>query len=251
MDGVFADGSLIRRVDAEAALLMGGGRALLMQLAHPGVAAGVHDHSDFSGDPWRRLTGTLNAMYTIVFGTRAQAEATAAALDRVHERVRGEAYSANDPELKLWVHATLVDTAVQVHRRFLAPLSAEDASTYYEESKVLAELLGIPRSLQPGTYGDFRAFVRHEVATLEVSEQARAVARSVLHPRVPLVAEPVAELARQVTVGLCPAPLRHQYGLGWDRARELALNAAGLASRQTLGRVPAPLRRLPTVGRAA
>jgi uncharacterized protein (DUF2236 family) len=251
MDGVFPKGSLIRKVDAEAALLLGGGRALLLQLAHPGVAQGVHEHSDFGGDPWRRLTGTLNAMYTIVFGSLEQAEKTAAALDRVHDRVTGPGYAANDPELKLWVHATLVDTAIRIHRRFLVPLSADEETTYYAESMVLAELLGIPRGVQPPTYEDFRAYVRDMVTTLEVSDHAREVATAVLHPRLPVVAAPFAELARQITVGLCPVPLRTQYGLGWDRGRELALRGAGLASRQTLGRLPAPLRRVPGAARAA
>jgi uncharacterized protein (DUF2236 family) len=245
MDGIFPKGSLIRRVDSEAALLLGGGRALLLQLAHPGVAAGVYEHSDFAGDPWRRLTGTLNAMYTIVFGSTEQAEQTAAALDRVHDRVTGAGYAANDPALKLWVHATLVDTAIRIHRRFLTPLRPDEEATYYDESMVLAELLGIPRSAQPATYDEFRAYVREMVRTLEVSDHARNVAGAVLHPKLPLLAEPLAGLARQISVGLCPEPLRTQYGLRWDPARELALQAAGLASRQTLGRLPAPLRRVP------
>ena len=155
--GVFPPGSIIRRVDSEAALILGGGRALLLQLAHPSVAQGVADHSDFRQNPLRRLMGTLDAMYTIVFGSTDKAEAQAEALDRVHSRVTGPGYEANDPDLKMWVHATLVDTAIRVHRRFLTPLRRDEECEYYEQSMILADLLGVPREVQPSDYAAFRA----------------------------------------------------------------------------------------------
>ena len=243
--GIFPPDAVVRRVDSEAVLILGGGRALLMQLAHPLVARGVAEHSGFESDPWSRLQRTLSAGYTIVFGTREQAEQTAAAVHAVHERVRGERYVANDPDLLLWVHATLVDTGLRVHRRFLGGLTAPDAERYYAESMTVAEMLGVPRAAQPADLTAFRDYVRSTVASLEVSDEARQLARSVLRPGLPFVVEPLAELARQLTVGLLPRPLREQYGFGWDRQRKAALLAAGLAARQLLPRVPGVLRKVP------
>ena len=94
----FAADAVIRRVDAEGSILLGGGRALLLQLAHPKVAAGVAEHSDFEGDPLRRLRGTLEATYTIVFGTDEAAAEVADRVQRIHAHVTGPGYEANDPD---------------------------------------------------------------------------------------------------------------------------------------------------------
>lgn len=246
MDGLFPRGSVIRRVDGEAVLLLGGGRALLMQLAHPMVAQGVAEHSEFEADPFSRLRRTLEASYTIVFGSVEDAERTAAGIRAVHERVVGAGYRATDPELLLWVHATLVDTAMRVYRRLIRPLSPADAATYYAQSMAVAELLGVPLDHQPPDLDTFRAYVRHMVATLRVSSTARQVASAVLHPKLPWVAGPLAALAREMTVGLLPPPLRHQYGLRWDGRRQAALLAATAASRAVLPRVSSTIRHAPT-----
>lgn len=242
---LFPKGSIIRRVDGEGVLLLGGGRALLMQLAHPKVAAGVAEHSDFSYDPLKRLRRTLEVTSSIVFGSVENAHRESAGLRAVHDHVTGADYQANDPELLLWVHATLVDTALRVHDRFLRRLGTDERQRYYEESCTLAEVLGVPRSMQPPDLAAFRAYVREMVASLEVSDTARQVAHDVLHPRLPLVTGPLLEVARQVTVGLLPAPLRRQYGLSWDPARGAALDLAARSSRVLLPRVPRSLRRAP------
>ena len=245
--GIFPRDAVIRRVDGEMALILGGGRALLMQLAHPMVARGVAEHSGFQADPFSRLQRTLNAGYTIVFGTEEQARETAAVVAAVHDRVTGPGYYANDPELLMWVHATLVDTALRVHARFLGPLSADEAERYYRESTTVGEMLGVPLEAQPPDLRSFREYVRRMVGTLEVSDDAKRLAADVLHPKLPWVAEPLFTLARQLTVGLLPRPLREGYGLTWDSRRKAALLAAGAACRQVLPRVPGPLRRVPPV----
>jgi uncharacterized protein (DUF2236 family) len=243
--GLFPDDAVIRRVGGETILLLGGGRALLMQLAHPQVAAGVADHSGFESDPFGRLRRTLEATYTIVYGTEQEADLVARQLWAVHERVTGPGYRANDPELLMWVNATLIDTALRVHARFLRPLSPADAERYYQESAVVAEALGVPRDLQPPDLAGFRDYMRHMVGSLRVSDIARRLADSVLHPQLPWPAEPGMALARELTAGLLPRPLREQFGLSWDRNRKAALLLAGAASRQVLPRVPLLVRRAP------
>jgi uncharacterized protein (DUF2236 family) len=247
---LFASDAAVRQVNGEGVLLLGGGRALLMQLAHPLVARGVADHSDFEHDAFARLRRTLEASFTMVFGSADEARRTAEAVRAVHDRVTGAVYAANDPALLLWVHATLVDTAIRVYQRFVGPLSDGVAGRYYEESTVIAELLGVPRHRQPADLPAFREFVRTSVATLEVSETARRLAHAVLHPDVPWFGEPLFALARQITVGLLPLPLRLQYGLRWDSRRKAALDAAAATSRRLLPRVPPALRRAPALNLA-
>ena len=239
---------MIRRVDGELVLLLGGTTALLMQLAHPLVARGVAEHSGFEADPFARLQRTLDAGYSIVFGDEDAARRAARRIHNVHRRVTGEGYEANDPELLLWVHSTLVDTALRVHTRFLGPLPRHEAEAYYLQSTQVAELLGVPLDRQPADLEAFRSYVRHQVSTLQVSDEARTLARSVLHPRVSLgrvVGEPISLVARNLTAGLLPDPLRRAYGLSWDPARQAAFTAACLAVRQLLPRVPGRLRRAP------
>ena len=245
MGGLFADDAVIRRVSGETILLLGGGRALLMQLAHPQVAAGVADHSGFEADPFGRLRRTLEAAYTVVHGTEEDADLVARQLWAVHERVTGPGYRANDPELLMWVHATLVDTALRVHARFLGPLSAADSERYYAESMRVAEVLGVPLDVQPPDVRAFRNYVRTMVGTLDVSDTARRLAGAVLHPKLPRPVEPGMVLARELTAGLLPRRLREQFGLGWDRNRKAALLLAGVASRAVLPRVPSVVRRAP------
>src|ERR1700704_720385 len=120
--GLYEDDSITRRVNRENILLLGGGRALLMQLAHPKVAAGVDDHSDFRPRPIRRLRRTVVMTMAIVFGKRETALAAARSVNQAHGRVQGEDYRALDPDLLLWVHATLVDSALVTYEKFVPPL---------------------------------------------------------------------------------------------------------------------------------
>ena len=245
---MFAYDAVIRRVDGEGVLLLGGGRALLMQVAHPSVAQGVAEHSDFESDPWSRLMGTLEATYTIVFGTDEQAERMAAAVHAVHERVTGDGYRANDPALLCWVNATLVDTALRVYSTVVGQLSTADQEAFYRQATEVAELLGCPRSEQPPDLASFRDYVRTMVATLEVTPPARKIAASIWNPDLPVPAPltgPPSALAKFLTAGMLPAPLRHQYGLTWDRRRKAALVRALAAARVAYPLLPRPLREAP------
>lgn len=255
---MFAPGSAIWTVDREAALLLGAGRALLLQIAHPLVAAGVAQHSRFARDPWGRLTRTLETTYSIVFG---DASATSAALARfaaVHRRVRGATgetagswtagtpYDAADPALRLWVHATLVDTSLLVYERFVAPLSAGEAAAYYEDSRVLGRLVGVPEAVLPPTLDDFRAYLAEMLANgIAVGATARALARQIFRPPGAVALALVGLMARFVTIGLLPAAVREQYGYHWTPARERALGAFTRAVRTTVPALPPVLRVVP------
>ncbi|MBM4443638.1 MAG: DUF2236 domain-containing protein, partial [Candidatus Rokubacteria bacterium] len=106
------------------------GRALLLRIAHPAVAAAVARHSRYRADPLARLLRTLRPTLAIVFGTPAEA---AARINAVHTRVAGPGYRATDPALLAWVLATLIDTALLMHDRFVRPLPAPVRARYYDE----------------------------------------------------------------------------------------------------------------------
>lgn len=245
MRGLFADDAVIRRVWAEPLLVFGGGRALLLQLAHPGVAAGVAQHSMFRAEPFRRLRHTLETIGTIAYGDDRQVHDALTTMRRVHEGITGPGYDARDPELVLWVHATVVETVLVMLERCLRPLPAPDAEQYYAECVVVAEVLGVPRDMQPSGLAEFRAWYDGMVASLPVTDEARRLARAVLHPEVDWVVEPWAAAMRQFTVSLLPDRLRRAYGLDWDLPRQALFTAAQLTARQVLPRLPVRLRMVP------
>lgn len=242
-DSLFPESATIRKVSREGVLLAGAGRALLLQVAHPAIAQGVADHSDFGADPYRRLQGTLDYLVGVIFGTRAEAEHVSALVDAVHGHIVGPGYSARDPQLQVWVNATLFDTTLLIYERIFGPLA--DAEALYQEYAVVATSLGCPRGSWPANLASFRVYWAGMVRTLQVSDTGRKVARGVLHPRLgtmPVTLWPSLPVHRFVTTGLLPAPIRRQYGLTWDARREVVLKLALLGMRVVYPRVPVLLR---------
>lgn len=251
--GLFGPGSMAWRVDRELVVLAGGSCALLMQAAHPVVAAGVLQHSTYATDPFGRLMRTLTSSFDVVFGTRSTAEATIRRVNAIHRGVRGRrpddgsAYDALDPEALLWVHATLVDTALRVYGRFVGPLSAAEEQAYHEEAAGVARLLGLPADGLPTTVGELRSWMASMLADgrVRVTPGAREIARTVLAP-LPWVPRPVWEVAHLVSTSVLPPVLRRQYGLRWSPARERGMERVAAAVRTVLPRVPGALRIAPS-----
>ncbi len=248
----------------EGALLLGGGRALIMQVAHPLVAAGVGEHSRYREQPWGRLFRTLDLYTTVIFGTQVEVEAVGRRLWGVHGRVRGvlgegggryevgTPYAARDPALLMWVHATLVDTALVVYERFLGQLGARDRARYYEEQKVLGERFGLPLDRQPAKLGDLGDYVQDMLRSdaLATTSVLRDVADSVLHPPLPSLARPAVELVNLATVGLLPTRLRRDLNLRWGPAHELVLAGSRQALRAAIPFLPSFARTFPRARRA-
>ena len=262
---LFGPQSLSWRVNRETTLLLAGGRALLLQIAHPLVAAGVADHSRFEHEPLQRLWRTLDLTLTMVFGSAADALIAVRQIERVHAHVRGTLqqdvgpfrrgtpYDANDPQLLLWVHATLVDSGRRAYERFVAPLSSAERNALYEESRVSARLFGIPPRLIPATFDDFRRYMRDMLAgpTLAVGDTSRAIAAALLSPPLPFGIRHVASMTRLFTIGLLPAPIRSRYGYAWSSLHERALQAATVAIRTGLPVLPSLVRNFPHARRAS
>lgn len=250
-EGLYPEGSITRRVNRENVLLLGGGRALLMQLAHPKVAAGVDQHSDFRKRPIQRLRRTIRMTMAIVFGDHETAMAAARMVNQTHGRVRGEGYRALDPGLLLWVHATLVDSALVTYETFVKPLSGRERDEFYQESKVLGALLGIPQDVFPALHRDFEAYVASMVASGEVSvgPTARELGRLVLRPNLRLLPGPAMVPFEVVTAGLLPAALREQYGLSWSSRQERLFRLMVKAIPRLVAVTPPVLRVWPLPGR--
>jgi uncharacterized protein (DUF2236 family) len=248
---MFGPGSLTWRVNGEAALLLGGGRALILQVAHPQVAAGVAEFSGYREDPWGRLRRTLEVTLTIVFGDSETSRAASEGLRRTHQRVAGtddggEPYRALDPELLLWVHATLIDTSLTIYERYVAALTLRERSLYYEEMKALGEAYSIPRDAMPADHAAFRRYWASMLADgLRVTETTREVAGALLRPDLPRVAWPAIEAIRLVTVGTLPERLRDELELDWGPGRERLLAASQFAIRRLIPALPALVRRFP------
>ncbi|MEY2403374.1 MAG: hypothetical protein QOD38_925 [Acidimicrobiaceae bacterium] len=218
------------RVNAEPVVFLGGGRALLLQVAHPKVAAGVEQHSTYATDPWGRLFRTVDVMAKLAFAAPEVSVAQSRWLERMHRRVagvteEGDRYTALDPDLLLWVWATLSDTALLMYESVRRPLSAERRVRYYEESKLVAHACGVPPERCPSTLADFNAYFDRVVADdLRVTDAGRAVAHATMVPPLPgRLGSAAARPNQLVTAGLLPPKVRAGYGFEWSQQREREL----------------------------
>jgi uncharacterized protein (DUF2236 family) len=245
-DGYFQPESVIRRVgNSPLVPFLGGGPAVLLQVAHPLVAAGVVYHSDYKTDLWQRLLRTLRALYLIVYGSKEEAEAAGESVQAVHAHVYGRTreqlgpfpagtpYSASDPELMLWVHATLVEASLTAHRRFVGRLAPEEEEAYYAEMGLVARLFGLPSTALPARLADFREYLDAQLAGREicVTALAREVAAVILDAPLPAPLRVLVPAHRLATTALLPQRVREEYGLRWSRAHTLPLALAARSLR--------------------
>jgi uncharacterized protein (DUF2236 family) len=261
-------------------LLLGAGpRALLLQLAHPLVAEGVAEHSDFQADPWSRLAATLRSYLRIVYGTAASARGEIRRLNQLHRSISGAVrdesarerygsrYQARDPELSLWVHATLVDSTIAAYEAWIEPLSWERRARYYEETKPVGRAFGIPVELLPDDIDAFEAYLDRMLepgGPIVVGDLARDLAESVLRPPlgpaippglgdagsrfaswldgVPAVAY---EWLMWPAIGLLPPSVRDAYELRWGLRERLVSAWLVGAWRAWRPLLPASFRQMP------
>jgi len=261
--GYAGPASVTWRLAREYVLLLGAGRAVLMQLAHPLVAAGVFQHSNFLSDPLGRSYRTVEFTQILAFGSRDEVHAIARHVNRLHHPVTGAlgeeaghytaatAYRAQDPALLLWVYATLVDSALAVYPLLVGPISRADQRRYYEETKRTAVLLGVPRDLLPTTLEDFEAYIHATLSgsALVVTPAARVLGRQLLAlplPQALRFAQPLAHsLATQLTIGFMQPRLRDLYGYSWGPQRQWLFMLGAATIRHLLPLTPPRLRYTP------
>jgi uncharacterized protein (DUF2236 family) len=250
-----------RKINRETIVLLGWGRAILLQFAHPLVAAAVADYSQFRQHPggyFGRARQTVGAMLTMTFGTEEQASAVAARINAIHAQINGTLrhpagifpagtpYSARDQQLLCWVHATVIDSMILAYQRFVGPLSREEQDRYCAEAAATAPMLGIEQSLVPANARELDCYVRSmlDSGQIDVTDTARMLSQGLLSP--PLgPAAPLFRLARLTTIGLLPPVIREGYGFAWDERRERSFHRCVAMLRRTRSVLPQVVREWP------
>jgi uncharacterized protein (DUF2236 family) len=237
--GIFGPDSVSWRVNRESALFLAAGRAALLQLAHPWVAAALDQHSNLLGDPLARFHNTFRVVLTMSFGSLEQVLASSRHLYRLHTRIqgpileavadypKGSRYRANEANALLWVHATLIDSALVAYECVRPPLTVEDRERYYAETKRFAALFGIPAEVLPEDWAAFEAYNRGMWASnaLGVNALSRQLGQALLRGAGSRVHIPA--WYRALTAAWMPERLRVEFQLEFG-AREQAAAARAM-----------------------
>jgi uncharacterized protein (DUF2236 family) len=257
--GLFGQG-VVRTINGEGVVwLCGGGRALLLQLAHPFVADAVLKYSRFRSHPLARLHDTLAVSFAYLFGDAAQARAAVSGVNRLHQRIggtleqpvgtypAGTTYRALDPDLLLWVYATSVDSWLIAYTHFVQELTPAQQQTYWAEAREAAPVWRIPPEQLPAELSTLRTWMstRIEYQEVVVSQTARDMARAVFRPPSRWALWPFLAPLEPITVWLLPPAIRAGYGYTWGPRREAVLAHFAAASRWLVPRVPPRLRKVP------
>ncbi|MFD5243557.1 oxygenase MpaB family protein [Amycolatopsis sp. NPDC058340] len=260
--------SVAWQVVGDRRLLLGAGTALLLQVAHPVVGAGVHDHSNYTEDPWGRLDRTIDSLLSQVFGGQA-AIAEAERLREMHKAIKGvdqhgERYHALNPEAYWWVHGSTFWTTVRMHEVFVHRLSGTEKRRFYAEWRRLGLLLGLREHHMPEDLEGFEAYFDDVVANrLEDNRTVRELLQSITMRDTPpppwwflpdALWRPVRPAGGNVltlcAIGLLPQPLRDRLSLKWTDADERRLRRLGAVTRAAGKRVPDRFRLYPKAYRA-
>lgn len=250
VDGFFSADSMVRRLHRERLVLFSGVRALLMQACDPLGVVGFQRHSVIFDDPQARLQRTDERMSRIYFGSREEAEETGRVVRAMHRRVRGKTparygpiakgtpYDASDPQLGLWVLATLADSALVYYERIFGGLAAEERERYWSEYRRVGELLGLPPDSMPATHQELKQYIGGRLGdgSLWISDERRNQAvRMILEPPysgwLRAAVTPVTETIKLISTGLLPPEIRRLFGFSWDPGRETLLRSSLLQLR--------------------
>jgi len=230
-----------RRLNGERLVILSWSRAILLQMAHPLIATGVAQHSTFRGGAGaaaRRAHHTIGAMRALTFGDESAREATLSRIRAIHRMVHGTLprpagpfaagtpYSAEDPELLLWVHATLLESIPDIYQRLVAPLTPGELDAFCGESAATLLALGGDPNGVPRTWEALCRYIEaiHRSGVLAVTQEARDIAHAVLTPRVAGLPLPGGSIHRLITIGLLPESIRQAYGFTWNDARARRLD---------------------------
>ncbi|WP_081612337.1 oxygenase MpaB family protein [Curtobacterium flaccumfaciens] len=232
----------LRRFLADSTPVAAGGRAILLQIADPVVAAGVRRHSDFARRPQQRLAHTLMFIYAVVIGTESDSATATGFVNHAHGPVAG----ADDVDRQLWVAATLFDSARRAHDLFGTKVSAARAEQVLAAYAPIATALRVPAERWPTSVAAFDRYWQQTLDGLQVTDDARGVVRDLLHPRfAPLWVRAAMPLVRIVTVGMLPEPVRTAYGFAWGRREERRFRRTVRVVAGVRALVPRALLRLP------
>ena len=247
---------IAHRINRERLVVLGWSRAILLQIAHPLIAAGVVQHSSFRGGAVQaavRLHHTVSAMLSLVFGEPEVRAAAIARIRTIHTTVNGTLsattgpfpagtpYSAEDPALLLWVHATLLDSTADIYQRVVGTLSAAELDTLCQEAAPLLGELGGDAATTPLTWNALQQYLAtvYRSGVLAVSTEAKELGLAVLSPRAGRVVVPFSGVQTLLTVGLLPDQVRQAYGFEWSPAHQRRFDRAIRLLRRVRRTLPA------------
>ncbi|CEJ61949.1 hypothetical protein PMG11_10465 [Penicillium brasilianum] len=236
----------IQKVVQEAILLAGGAAAILLQVAEPGVGKGVDEHSNFAYRPMDRLRTTMTYVYCMAFGSRSEKEAVIAMVHRAHAVVKGPDYSADDPNLQLWVAATLYAVGIELYQQMFGRMTEEDADSIYREYSILAVSLRVRPGMWPVSRRAFWEYWDQQIETMHITENAQRVAKDLLwNKELPLHVRFLLPLVRLTTAEMLPKRIREAYGLKSTKIRR-GLYRVGLGfTKATYPCLPKTIRTYP------
>ena len=257
--GIHGPDSPAWRLQRESVVFLGGGRAALLQLAHPYVAYGVEQHSKTRTDVIGRFQRTFMAVFAMTFGDLQEAFTAARRVHQVHTKIvgafpeaigpyaKGESYHANDARALLWVYATLIDSVITTTELVRGKVAPAEKEAYYRDTWSFARLFGIPDELLPPDWTAFQSYFDQMIgsSTITVATPARDMARFLFGRGPGQDQSRLASLLELATAGLLPEKLREQFGLPFG-LREKAELAAVIATLRAAHRaLPRTLRYLP------
>ncbi len=243
--GILGPQSIAWQLGGDLGLFIGGGRAALLQLAHPFVAHALDHHSRARTDIVGRFQRTFKNVFAMVFGELDDAFAAARRVHAIHTRVRGTIpyaigcwpagteYAANDVDALRWVHATLIDTTLVVREHLDGSLASDLKDRYVIEMNRFAALFGIPHTLLPDSWAAHAAYMARMLSSdrLAVAPCAREMARFLIG-RGGATQPPLGRVTEAITAALLPANLVAQFELRPAPRRA----TAGLAAFRTIYR---------------
>ena len=221
-EGLFGPNSMHWKIYRTPGIILGSYRALLLQIAHPAVADGVRQFSDFKADYLGRAERTFTNMIKIYFGDQATALKSGLGLHHMHNMIRGkvamtsggdeEQYCANDPELLLWVLATLIDTSLELYETICEPLNEKDKELFYKESKLTAAVMGIPAVIFPKDLDSFYKYYKEMLTgeELVINEVTKSLTLDIFKP--PYFPSYIAKI---LAAGFLPSRFREELELSF------------------------------------
>jgi uncharacterized protein (DUF2236 family) len=252
-------GGAVWKIAGDARLFAASGYALLLQVMHPTVGAGVTEHSAFKRDPWSRLIRTIDYTSAMTYGGPEVGWEVGRRMHRMHEQISGvrpdgERYSALDPGPYAWVHATLADSIIRGHLLFCGPLSDRETEEFWREWRRMGALIGVEGGKLPETFAGLGTYVDETVAgelvDTEAAQDVLAALRDPAAPPLPAMRGPIWRALRWpptrvgwlTTLGMLPPLLRERLGLTWRTDMELRFRMVARISRASHPLMPPQAR---------
>lgn len=234
-------------ISREAYIYLGAGATVLRQMANPGVGLGVAEHSITLLRPLDRLRSTMDYIYVVTLGTDEERRLIAHRVNRAHIPVKSTQYNALDPQLQLWVAATLYKGAVELYELFHGPLDDVNHEELYQEAAIYGTTLQVDKSMWPKNRAAFEVYWKESQAALEVPDRVRVYVQKLLQGGAsPWYIKILMPMQRFVTRALLTPAQRELFGLSWSATDQKLWRCFTRCVPPFYRLVPRAIRQLPS-----